>query len=95
MHCVLQFPEDEIDFATRWRLIKMEFSKALPKSERLSKVRANRGERGIGNGVFGNISSATMRTITHTLAIFDLSPVGEAGDLPSGLGWWKRIFAAI
>jgi putative transposase len=52
MHCVLQFPEDETDFATRWRLIKMEFSKALPKTERLSKVRANRGERGIWQGRF-------------------------------------------
>jgi putative transposase len=47
MHCVLEFPEDDVDFATRWRLIKMGFSKALPKTERLSKVRVNRGERGI------------------------------------------------
>ena len=47
IHCVLQFPENDPNFATRWRLIKMGFSKALPKTERLSKVRANRGERGI------------------------------------------------
>ena len=47
MHCVLEFPEGDADFATRWRLIKMEFSKALPKTERLSKVRVDRGERGI------------------------------------------------
>ena len=30
-----------------WRLIKMGFSKALPKTERLSKVRVNRAEWGI------------------------------------------------
>lgn len=47
MHCVLEFPEKDSDFATRWRLIKMGFSKGLPKTERLSKVRVNRGERGI------------------------------------------------
>jgi putative transposase len=47
MHCVLEFPEKDCDFATRWRLIKMGFSKGLPKTERLSKVRVNRGERGI------------------------------------------------
>ena len=47
MHCVLEFPEDDCDFATRWRLIKMGFSKGLPRTERLSKVRVNRGERGI------------------------------------------------
>jgi putative transposase len=47
LHCVIKLPEHDADFATRWRLIKMEFSKALPKTERLSRVRACRGERGI------------------------------------------------
>lgn len=47
MHCVLEFPEDDADVATRWRLIKMGFSKGLPKTERLFKARENRGERGI------------------------------------------------
>jgi len=47
MHCVIELPPDDADFATRWRLIKMEFSKALPKTERRSKVRLSRGERGI------------------------------------------------
>lgn len=47
LHCVLELPPDDVDFALRWRLIKMGFSKALPKVERLSSVRAKRGERGI------------------------------------------------
>ncbi len=47
LHCVMELPPDDINFATRWRLIKMEFSKALPKVERVSAVRAARGERGI------------------------------------------------
>ena len=47
MHCVLEFPEDDADFATRWRLVKMGFSKGLPTIERLSQIRENRGERGI------------------------------------------------
>ena len=47
MHCVIELPPGDADFATRWRLIKMDFSKALPKTEALSKVRAARGERGI------------------------------------------------
>ena len=47
IHCVIQLPPDDADFALRWRLIKMEFSKALPRGERLSQVRAKRGERGI------------------------------------------------
>ena len=47
LHCVIELPVNDADFATRWRLIKMGFSKALPKRERISKVRASRGERGI------------------------------------------------
>lgn len=47
LHCVIELPLCDADFAMRWRLIKMGFSKALPKTERLSAVRARRGERGI------------------------------------------------
>ena len=47
LHCVIELPSNDADFATRWRLIKMGFSKALPPLERRSRVRINRGERGI------------------------------------------------
>ena len=47
LHCVMELPPQDADFATRWRLIKMAFSKAIPYTERLSAVRARRGERGI------------------------------------------------
>ena len=47
MHCVIELPPDDADYATRWRLIKMNFSKAIPRTERLSAVRIRRGERGI------------------------------------------------
>ncbi|MGV3629322.1 MAG: REP-associated tyrosine transposase [Betaproteobacteria bacterium] len=47
LHCVIELPPGDADFATRWRLIKMNFSKALPKTERLSATRLARGERGI------------------------------------------------
>ena len=47
LHCVMEMPAGDTDFALRWRLIKMGFSKALPRTERLSRVRAARGERGI------------------------------------------------
>ena len=47
LHCVIELPPEDADFATRWRLIKMGFSKAMPRSEKLSTVRVRRGERGI------------------------------------------------
>ena len=37
----------EMNFASHWRLTKMEFSKALPKVERLSELRAARSEPAI------------------------------------------------
>ena len=47
MHCVLELPPSDTDFATRWRLIKAGFSKGFPATERRSVVRRARGERGI------------------------------------------------
>lgn len=47
LHCVLELPPGDADFALRWRLIKMGFSKRLPAVERRSAVRRARGERGL------------------------------------------------
>src|SRR5438270_1715564 len=47
IHTVWTLPPGDADFSTRWRLIKIEFSKSIPTSERLSRVRRARGERGI------------------------------------------------
>lgn len=47
LHCVIELPPQDSDFSTRWRLIKIAFSKSLPRTERLSETRAKRGERGI------------------------------------------------
>jgi len=47
LHCVIELPDGDVDFPVRWRLIKMGFSKTLPREERLSSVRQRRGERGI------------------------------------------------
>ena len=47
LHRVIELPGYDADFATRWRLIKLGFSKALPKTEHLSGVRSRRGERRI------------------------------------------------
>ena len=30
LHCVIELPRGDADFATRWRLIQLEFSKSLP-----------------------------------------------------------------
>jgi REP-associated tyrosine transposase len=47
IHSVWTLPADDDDFSIRWRLVKIRFSKAIPKGERLSPTRRARGERGI------------------------------------------------
>ncbi|MGH8552840.1 MAG: REP-associated tyrosine transposase [Methylococcales bacterium] len=46
LHCIWNLPEGDDDFSTRWRQIKAAFSRQLPKTERRSKSRENKGERG-------------------------------------------------
>ena len=53
LHCVIELPPGDADFALLWRLIKMGFSKSLPATKRRSKVRQMRGERGIWQRRFG------------------------------------------
>ena len=47
LHCVLTLPEGDADYSSRWKAIKIAFSKSIPKTERLSAVRIANGERGI------------------------------------------------
>ncbi|MDX1914356.1 MAG: transposase [Methylophilus sp.] len=47
MHCIIELPNDDADYATRWRLIKSAFSRGIAKTEYLSDVRIKRQERGI------------------------------------------------
>ncbi|CAN5490222.1 transposase [soil metagenome] len=47
MHCVIELPPNDDNFALRWRLIKARFSKSIPNREWRSETRVRRGERGI------------------------------------------------
>lgn len=47
MHCLWTLPEADSDFPGRWQAIKIEFSRALPKSEQRSPDMIRRRERGI------------------------------------------------
>ncbi|MDM8349812.1 transposase [Pseudomonas sp. sp1636] len=47
LHCVIELPAGECNFALRWRLIKLLFSRAVPADEWRSKILLRRRERGI------------------------------------------------
>jgi len=47
LHGRWTLPSDDVDYSTRWRLIKSMFARQIPVGERLSKRREVEGERGI------------------------------------------------
>ncbi len=47
LHSIWSLPDNDPDFATRWRLIKATFSRVLPVGERISPSRLRKGERSI------------------------------------------------
>jgi putative transposase len=47
LHCILELPAGDSDFAMRWQVIKRRFSLALPRTEYRSDTRLHRRERGI------------------------------------------------
>ncbi len=47
LHCIFTLPEYDNDYSLRWRQIKSEFSRHIPKIEPRSQSRMNKHERGI------------------------------------------------
>ncbi|MGC1953665.1 MAG: transposase [Gammaproteobacteria bacterium] len=47
LHCIWTLPPGDVDYPTRWALIKAGFSRAIAAGERQSMSRIKRGERGI------------------------------------------------
>jgi putative transposase len=47
LHAIWTMPEGDVDFSTRWRLIKSSFSRGLPIGEAISTSRRLKAERGV------------------------------------------------
>ena len=47
LHALWTLPEHDNDYSTRWGLIKSGFSRQIPATERVSKSRQRKGERGV------------------------------------------------
>jgi putative transposase len=75
LHCVLRLPPGDADYAARWRLIKLLFSKGLPKQERLSSVRKRRNERGIWHRRYWEHTIRDERDLAHHVDYVHWNPV--------------------
>lgn len=87
LHAVWTLPDGDSDFATRWRLIKFGFSKALPATERLSAVRKARSERGVWQRRFWEHAIRDERDYAHHVDYVHLNPfkhglVARVSDWP-------------
>jgi len=47
LHAIWTLPQNDAQFALRWRLIKAAFSRSLPPGEAISVSRLGKGERGV------------------------------------------------
>jgi putative transposase len=93
---VWTLPPGDDDFTNRWRLIKQGFSKALPMTERRSKVRIARGERGIWQRRFGEHVIWDGRDYAAHIDYCHINPlkhgyVQRIKDLPEGINAFLNI----
>jgi putative transposase len=87
MHAVWTLPDDDHDFPTRWRHIKIQFSKSIPKGEPLTESRRVRGERGIWQRRYWEHLVRNERDFRHHIEYCWFNPVkhglvADAEDWP-------------
>jgi len=83
LHCVIELPEGDADFAQRWLLIKAGFSKRLPMGERRSASRVARGERGVWQRRFWGHLIRDEADYRHHMDYLHFNPVKH--------GWANRV----
>ena len=76
LHCIWTLPDDDHDYAMRWRLIKGHFSRALPEdSEARSSSREKRGERAVWQRRFWEHHIRDEKDYYHHLDYIHYNPV--------------------
>lgn len=75
MHAIWTLPPVDFDYSGRWRAIKIDFAKAMPRTERLSPVRKAKGERGIWQRRFWEHSIRGDRDYAAHFDYIHINPV--------------------
>ncbi|MGK9064486.1 REP-associated tyrosine transposase [Stutzerimonas chloritidismutans] len=83
MHCVWTLPDDDADFALRWKVIKFSFARRLPKTEVLTATQRSRGERGIWQRRYWEHLIRDERDYRHHVDYVHLNPLKH--------GWVTRV----
>lgn len=93
LHAVWTLPPGDDDFSTRWRLIKTVFARGVGKTERLSRVRRDAGERGIWQRRFWEHSIRDDRDYAAHVDYVHFNPVRH-GLVAAPGAWPYSTFAA-
>jgi putative transposase len=83
LHSIWSLPDADADYATRWRLIKATFSRALPAGERISPSRLRKGERGIWQRRYWEHTLRDERDYERHVDYIHFNPVKH--------GWVTRV----
>ena len=75
IHTILTLPENDADFALRWWLIKTQISRHIEKTEKISKSRINKGERGIWQRRYGERTIKDERDFSNHVDYIHINPV--------------------
>ncbi len=92
MHWIWRLPEGDADFPTRWRRIKTDFSRGLPKTEPLSDVRLARGERGIWQRRYWEHQVRDVQSLQRYVDYIHFNPV-KHGWAARAADWPHSSFA--
>lgn len=96
LHCLLELPAGDSNYALRWRLIKTLFSRSIPENEFRTQVRLRRRERGIWQRRFWEHVIRDQRDFNHHLDYIHYNPVKHGlvhrvADWPySTFHYWVR-----
>jgi putative transposase len=99
LHAIWTLPEQDADFALRWRLIKSAFSHGLMRGERISTSRVSKGERGIWQRRYREHTLRDQDDFSRHLDYIHFNPV-KHGYAPRVQDWpyssfrrWVRLGA--
>jgi putative transposase len=91
LHAIWAMPENDYDFAMRWRLIKSGFSRALPPGERISESRRRKGERGIWQRRYWEHTLRDERDFSRHMDYVHFNPV-KHGHVTRVADWLHSSF---
>jgi len=83
LHCLWTLPPNDLDFSTRWRLIKSSFARTIAPGERLSTRRQTKHERGVWQRRFWEHAIQDQRDYDTHLDYIYFNPVKH--------GWVARV----